>query len=153
MSIRILYVPDGDLDIPADKWLALAASDDEDRRALTKAHAGVAANGYCVHVATSEGVECFCGNAEHHEKMNKLMEDFETIPYAFSINRQFLLEALSGILDEDNGMINFYFQAKDKPVAISETSGARAAVIMPMKNETPASLKLIRIKEGVGKNQ
>jgi hypothetical protein len=146
MGIRIMYFPDVENDISNDQWMDLAISHDDHRANLHKPHGGVASNGFRMHISNVNSDECLCGDSEIHKTINERLELSEKTPYAFSISRQLLLDALAGLVDIDFNMVHFYFEAKDKPIVLAEGTGLRYAVIMPMTNPDEKPLSLPRIE-------
>lgn len=144
------------------EWLKLAASTDPDRKNLQVAHGMAAADGWRIHVAYDvEEKDCECGDLKTHKNLNKVIQDACNAPFVFSVNRQFLLDALAGMDDADEDysterqMISFYVASPKSPIVIQGVHTKRTAVIMPMVagiQGTPNIPKLHVPEEPMGNN-
>jgi hypothetical protein len=136
-------------DMPGPNFVDLAISSDPNRAGLNMAHGGIGGDGYRIHISTELSRECDCGNEKMHKSLNDTLDRVVSeAPFAFAINRQFLLEALAGIPSgEHAGEIYFHYSARDKAIIITSPDMTRAAVLMPMRIEIVNSLQLPRIEE------
>lgn len=117
-----------DTDMSVSDWLNLAVS--PGRKPLSIPHAFVAADGYRMHIAKYLTSPCGCEHQDTHAGINKVMKDAETVPFAFSVNRQFLLDALAGMNNAES--IDFFSAGPDKPIVIQASIENRTAIIMPL---------------------
>lgn len=130
-------------------WLELATSEDPDRGNLGTPHGNIAADGIRMHINNS-GSPCQCDNTKQHQGFYHVIDGIKDIPFAFSINKELLIDALAGM---DTNQIFFYVAAPNKPVVIQDLLHNRTAIVMPMhfdghdEKETPSNLPKAPKKE------
>jgi hypothetical protein len=137
--------------MPANRFLAIAASSDPDRQGLTQPHGGIASNGYRLHICKDMNGECKCGDEKIHKTLNDAIDKvYAESKFVFAISKQMLLEALAGIPEgESAGEVYFYSAGLTKPVAIASKGCTRAALIMPISGMEDNPLIIPRIQEPI----
>jgi hypothetical protein len=92
-------------------------------------HDTAAADGFRLHVVLGEEPKCECGREDIHRRFDLVLRDAEKAPLIFGVNRQFLLDALSGM--EDNEVL-FYYAGPKTGIVLQDRWQKHAAIIMPM---------------------
>lgn len=132
------------------EWLSLTTFKGKGHaHALNMIHGNASSDNNRMHINLLESSECLCSREDTHEKFNKNIELAESAPFAFAVNRQFLVEALAGLNPED-GYLLIYNAGADHPIVITETDQHRVAIIMPIQPDSIShgSLKLGRVVKG-----
>ena len=121
-------------EMTTDDWVTLAVSKRSNVPSAMLVHGDIACDGIRLHNGDSFGTRrCSCGDKIFHEKLDNLIKDADKAKLVFRLNRQYLLDALSGL--DENTYISFYCDGLNKPVLISD--GERSAIVMPI-GEQPA---------------
>lgn len=127
-----------------NEWLELATSNDDARPSLHKPHGCAAADGIRMHIINDEP-PCQCGDDKQHESFDRVIDGITEIPFAFAINKKFLMDALQGINPNGNYVLFFVKDAKF-PIVLQDPDGFETAIIMPVDDrDTPTPQNLPRV--------
>lgn len=112
-----------------EAWLRLAVS--RERPNLMNPHGCAAADGVRMHIVNGEDA-CICGDEKRHESFDRVIEGASKSPFAFAINKHYLLDAIAGFDNTD--MLLFFMEPGGKaPVVMQNIIATRTAIIMPMR--------------------
>jgi hypothetical protein len=109
-------------------WLELATH--TDRPNLMKPHGCAASDGTRMHIENANGA-CQCGDDKQHKAFDNVIKKVKDTPFAFAVNRQYLLDALSGI-NLDGTVVLFFMTDSKSPIVIQDPDGEQTAIVMPM---------------------
>lgn len=121
-------------EMSAEEWLKLAASKNPDMEKYATPHAHVAADGFRMHIVhNKKDAICDCDTQKVHKNFNTVIEMAKNATLCFSVNKEFLLEALSGVSPESD-RVNFFVSGPTEPIVIQDFLCTRTAIIMPMRD-------------------
>lgn len=133
-------------------WLNLAVSKDDARTPLQSPHGCVAADGFRMHIENN-APRCACGNTEIHKGFDRVIGMAKDAPFAFAVNLEYLIDALSGINPDGKVVLFFVDPTKNgiSPIVLQDPDGERTAIVMP--THIPEAQKIKNLPKVTTKKQ